>query len=101
MSEIIKQLLTGKDNQTHDLVRWLGILVVFIALALTIYTVVWRGQAFDPQAFCFGMGSIFASIGAALKLKETTEPYNSTENNGTHVSKTAEHQDECDPISKT
>lgn len=49
MSEIIKQLLTGKDNQTHDLVRWLGILVVFIALALTIYTVVWRGQAFDPK----------------------------------------------------
>ncbi len=46
MNTILKQLLTGKDNQTHDLVRWLGTIVVFTALTLTIYIVLWRGQAF-------------------------------------------------------
>lgn len=74
MKEIIKQLLTGKDNQTHDFVRWLGVLAVFVALGLTVYVVVWRGQPFDLQQFGVGMGSVFAALGAALKLKETTEP---------------------------
>jgi preprotein translocase subunit SecG len=74
MKEIIKQLLTGKDNQTHDFVRWLGVLAVLVALGLTVYVVVWRGQPFDLQQFGVGMGSVFAALGAALKLKETTEP---------------------------
>ncbi|MEX3628323.1 MAG: hypothetical protein VB138_01455 [Burkholderia sp.] len=74
MKDIIKQLLTGKDNQTHDFVRWLGVLAVLVALGLTVYVVVWRGQPFDLQRFGVGMGSVFAALGAALKLKETTEP---------------------------
>lgn len=74
MKEIIKQLLTGKDNQTHDFVRWLGVLAVLVALGLTVYVVVWRSQPFDLQQFGVGMGSVFAALGAALKLKETTEP---------------------------
>jgi preprotein translocase subunit SecG len=74
MKDIIKQLLTGKDNQTHDFVRWLGVLAVLVALGLTVYVVVWRGQPFDLQQFGVGMGSVFAALGAALKLKETTEP---------------------------
>ncbi|AAF85179.1 hypothetical protein [Xylella fastidiosa] len=101
MNTILKQLLTGKDNQTHDLVRWLGTIVVFTALTLTIYSVVWRGQAFEPQAFCFGMSSIFATLGAALKLKETTEPYNYPESNGSNASKATDYQDAHDPMSKT
>ncbi|MDD0965538.1 hypothetical protein R3J30_03570 [Xylella fastidiosa subsp. multiplex] len=101
MNTILKQLLTGKDNQTHDLVRWLGTIVVFTALTLTIYNVVWRGQTFEPQAFCFGMSSIFATLGAALKLKETTEPYNYPESNGSNASKAADYQDAHDPMSKT
>ena len=74
MKDIIKQLLTGKDNQTHDFVRWLGVLAVLVALGLTVYVVVWRSQPFDLQQFGVGMGSVFAALGAALKLKETTEP---------------------------
>ncbi len=82
MKDIINQLLTGKDNHTHDFVRWLGVLSVLVALVLTVYVVVWRSQIFDLQQFGIGMGSVFAAIGAALKLKETTEPTTTTQVDG-------------------
>lgn len=74
MKQTLVQLFTGKDNYTHDLVRWLGALTVLVALGLTIYVVVWRRQCFDLQQFGIGMGAVFAALGTALKLKETTEP---------------------------
>jgi len=74
MKTILTQLLTGKDNQTHDIVRWLGMLTVLEALGLTIYVVVIRGQPLDLQQFGIGMGAVFTTLGIALKLKESTEP---------------------------
>ena len=74
MKNIITQLLTGKDGYTHDVVRWLGVLAVLVALGLAIYVVAWKNQAFDIQSFGLGIGTVFASLGAALKLKENTEP---------------------------
>ena len=70
---ILKQLCTGKDNETHDIVRWLALLVFLTALGLAGYDV-WKNGKFDLQSFGVGMSTLFASIGAALKLKETTEP---------------------------
>lgn len=72
--DIVNQLLTGKDGYTHDVVRWLAVLCVVEALALVAYAVIWRGQAFDLQAFGIGCGALFVSVGAALKLKSDTEP---------------------------
>jgi hypothetical protein len=74
VKEQIKQVLTGKDNKTHDVVRWGGFSTIFIALGLTIFVVVWRNQPFDAQAFGIGMGAVFTTLGVALKIKETTEP---------------------------
>jgi len=74
MKDIINQLLTGKDNHTHDLVRWLGVLTVLEALTLQAFVVVWRNQPLDLQQFGIGMGAVFATLGLALKLKESTEP---------------------------
>jgi hypothetical protein len=71
---ILTQLLTGADNQTHDFMRWIGLGGALTALALQTYVVVVKGQPFDLQAFGIGLGALCASVGAAMKLKETTEP---------------------------
>ena len=75
MNEVLKQLLTGKDGQTHDIMRWLCLVTCLAALGLEIYVVaVIRTQSFDVQSFGIGMGAVFAAVGAGLKLKEGTEP---------------------------
>jgi hypothetical protein len=72
--DILTQLLTGKDNTTHDLFRWLAVGSVVTGLALEIYSVVSLKKTFDMQAFGLGMAAVFAGAGAGLKLKEGTEP---------------------------
>ena len=74
MSEILKQLLTGKDNNTHDLFRWLSMVSVLTALGLEVYSVVMLHKTFDMQAYGLGLAAVFAGAGAGLKLKEGTEP---------------------------
>ena len=74
MNKVIKDMVTGKDNQTHDVIRWLAVLTFITSLGLTIYVVVLKDRPFNIQEFGIAVSTIFASIGAALKLKETTEP---------------------------
>jgi hypothetical protein len=75
MNQALQTMLTGKDNQTHDVVRWMAIAAVLVALGLEIYVVaVHKSQPFDMQTFGIGVGALFAAVGAALKLKESTEP---------------------------
>jgi hypothetical protein len=72
---ILTQLLTGKDNTTHDIVRWLALASILTAIGLEIHVVaIAKTQPFDMQSFGIGIGAVFASVGAALKLKEGTEP---------------------------
>lgn len=68
------QLLTGKDNATHDIARWLGTLAIFVGIALEIYSVIWLKKPFNLQEYGLGMGAVFTGLGAAIKLKENTEP---------------------------
>jgi len=74
MSKILVQLLTGKDGQTHDVFRWLVLVNCLTAVGLEIYSVAYKGQPFDMQAFGIGIGAVFTGAGAGLKLKESTEP---------------------------
>jgi hypothetical protein len=69
-----EQMLTGKDNQTADVARVLGVVVVLTALGLEIYSVIVRGAAFDLTAFGVGMGGLLVSVGAFIRLKSNTEP---------------------------
>lgn len=71
---ILTQLLTGQDNQTHDVLRWVGLSGSLAALGLQIYVVAWKGQPFDVQAFGIGLGALVAAVGAALGMKKDTEP---------------------------
>lgn len=70
----LKQVLTGADNETHDVIRWIGLLGALVALFLQAYVVVAKGASFDFQAFGIGMGALVAAIGAGLGLKKDTEP---------------------------
>jgi hypothetical protein len=74
VKEILRQLLTGADNETHDFMRWIGLGGALTALGLQIYVVVWKSQPFDLQSFGIGMGALCASVGAALGFKRETEP---------------------------
>jgi ABC-type enterobactin transport system permease subunit len=52
----------------------LAVLAFLVGLGLTIYAVAWKGQSFDLTQFGLGIGAMLAALGAALKLKEDTEP---------------------------
>lgn len=71
---ILTQMLTGADNQTHDVLRWVGLAGSLTALCLQIYVVVGKGQPFDIQSFGIGLGALVAAVGAALGMKHNTEP---------------------------
>ncbi|RTL40573.1 MAG: hypothetical protein EKK53_15405 [Burkholderiales bacterium] len=70
----LRDILTGRDNVTHDIGRWAAVASIVTGLGLQIYAVGWRGQPFDMLAFGGGIGALAAGIGALLKLKEGTEP---------------------------
>ena len=69
----MKQMLTGKDNETHDIAKWIALV---IALSAVIYEgyIVFTQHSFDAQSYALGMTTLLVGLGGALKLKETTEP---------------------------
>ena len=71
---VLNQILTGKDNQTHDLGRWLGAAGGSTGIALTVYDVVINHHEFDMLKFGLGMAALATGVGAMLKLKAETEP---------------------------
>jgi hypothetical protein len=74
MLNIFKQLLTGKDGETHDIARWLGALSVLVFLGITIDVVVVQRCAWNMTEFGIGIGAVFASVGAFIRLKQDSEP---------------------------
>lgn len=72
--DALRQCVTGPDNQTHDFMRWIGLVGAVVLLGLQVYVVVVKGQAFDLQASGIGLGVLCTGVGAALGLKRETEP---------------------------
>jgi hypothetical protein len=74
VTEILKQLLTGKDNKTYDIgrVTWLIGLVAVIALAF--YEVLYSNVSIRELAESLGIVS--AAGGASVAMKSKTEPEN-------------------------
>ena len=72
MKEIVKQLLTGKDNETYDIgrVTWLIGLVAIIGLAF--YEVLYSTVSIRELAESLGIVS--AASGASVAMKSKTEP---------------------------
>ena len=69
----IKQLFTGKDNETVDLGRVLWAKSVIGYFAVAFYHL-HNGGTIDFTAFGVGISGILAAGGAAIGLKANTEP---------------------------
>ncbi len=79
MKRALSQMFTGRDNFTVDAFRIMAVAAVAIGIGLEVFVVVWRaGQGFDLQAYGLGIGGLLLAAGGALKLKESTEPTDST-----------------------
>ena len=72
MSDIIKQLLTGKDCETYDIgrVTWLISLLAIIALAF--YEVM--HTTISLRELAESLGIVSAASGASVAMKAKTEP---------------------------
>jgi len=70
---LVKNMLTGKDNKTYDVVRVIGFLggIAFILMSMFV---VYKTTVFNYIDFGIGLASIIVAIGGGAKLKETTEP---------------------------
>lgn len=76
MKRITRQLLTGKDNLTYDIGRVLWALAFLVGLGAVIFSVA-AGRNFDLTNYGLGVSALLVAGGAALKLKESTEPHSS------------------------
>ena len=73
MANIPTQLLTGKDNKTHDIGRWMGAVAFIVGICLEVYAVVFAKE-FNFLAYGGGIAAIAGGIGALIALKANTEP---------------------------
>jgi hypothetical protein len=74
MKDLLQSVFTGKDNATQDVVKWMAMAAFVIGMSLQVYQVVIKGSLFDLQNYSIGVGTLLVTLGAALKIKETTEP---------------------------
>lgn len=72
MNEIIKQLLTGKDNATYDIGRVTWLISMIAVIALAFYEVLHNTVSIRELAESLGIVS--AAGGASTMMKKDTEP---------------------------
>jgi hypothetical protein len=73
MNKIINHLLTGKDNQTHDIARWTW-LVGFVAIICIAAYEVMQSHQISLTELAEALGLISGAGGASVMLKKDTEP---------------------------
>jgi len=72
VNEIIKQLLTGKDNATYDIGRVTWLISMIAVIALAFYEVLHNTVSIRELAESLGIVS--AAGGASTMMKKDTEP---------------------------
>jgi hypothetical protein len=73
MNEIFKQLLTGKDNQTHDLGRWTWMLGFLAVIVIAIYEVM-QAKSISLTELASALGIVSGAGGASVMMKQNSEP---------------------------
>ena len=73
MLEILKHLVTGKDNETHDVARWSWVTTTLAVIAGGIWDAVHNGNI-DLMNFAQAIGILSGAHGAAVLMKKDAEP---------------------------
>lgn len=73
MVKLFKDCLTGKDNETYDIVRILLFLACIVYFTLS-FVETFKGHDFNPIEYGTGLGLLFAGGGGGIALKQRAEP---------------------------
>lgn len=76
----LRKLTTARDGDTPDVIRIGGIVIGTEFVVLAGWSVIADNQAFDATNYGTGAGLILTAIGAALRLKASTEPKEQPDN---------------------
>jgi len=66
-------LVTGKDNETHDVARWSWVTTTVAVIAGAVWNAI-HGGAMNLMDFAQAVGIISGAHGAAVMMKRDTEP---------------------------
>ena len=69
MNEIMKHLLTGKDNQTHDIAKWAWMLGFLLVGGAAIY-LIYAGKEISLTELAGALGIVSGSGAASVAGKQ-------------------------------
>lgn len=70
--KIFNDWFTEVDNKTFDITKALAVASIATGIGLAIFSVAYKGQAFNYQDYGLGTAALFAGVGVALGLKKDT-----------------------------
>ena len=73
MNEILSHILTGKDNQTHDIARWAWMLGFLVVAGAAIY-LIYSGKEISLTELASALGIVSGAGGASVMMKKDSEP---------------------------
>jgi len=73
MKDFLNQLLTGKDNQTHDIARWTWLVGFIAIICIAVYEVM-QAHQISLTELAEALGLISGAGGASVMMKKDTEP---------------------------
>lgn len=71
---ILKSLMTDRDNETQDVVKWIGVIGFLVGMGLQIYVVVVKEQTFDLTTYGLGMVGLLGGLAGAMRWKDPVTP---------------------------
>jgi hypothetical protein len=71
--DFLKNIVTGKDNETHDIGRWSWVLSFLAVVIIGIWQVV-NGNAVSLRELAESLGLVSGAHSASLWAKKDTEP---------------------------
>lgn len=73
IKKVLNDWFTEVDNKTFDITKVLAVLSIATGIGLAIFSVAYKGQAFNYQDYGLGTAALFAGVGMALGLKKDTK----------------------------
>jgi TRAP-type C4-dicarboxylate transport system permease small subunit len=73
MTQILKNILTERDNQTFELISVLTLLAMTGLVVYAGYDLIHNNARFDPETYGIGVATILGGSGLGRFLKKDTE----------------------------